>query len=129
MSRITGIGGVFLKLNTETKELLKWYKEVLELDVTDYGINFLVPNKFTLITFDRSEDNEAILNFTVDNLEQYLEKLRVKGVHIYKEIKIYEYGKFAQIKDIVGNRIELWEPFEKEYIDMVKKEVNEFSEK
>lgn len=127
MSRITGVGGVFLKLDTETKELLKWYKEVLELDVTDYGINFLTPNKFTLITFDRSDDNEAILNFTVDNIEQYLEKLRVKGVKIHKEIKNYEYGKFAQIKDIVGNIIELWEPFEKEYINMVKKEVNEFN--
>lgn len=127
MSKITGIGGVFLKVSGDTKKLLNWYHEILGLDITEYGINFLGPNKFTLITFDNKESSKTVLNFTVDNLDNFLEKLKNNNVKIIQEIKVYEYGKFAQIEDVIGNTIELWEPFDNNYVKMVEKEIDDFS--
>lgn len=128
MSKITGIGGVFLNINTDTKKLLKWYRDVLELDVSEYGINFLQPNLMTLITFDRTSNDQAILNFAVDDLEDYMAKLKEKGVEIYREIEKLPFGAFARIKDIAGNIIELCELNEGEYKDMVYKEIKEFND-
>ncbi|QVK20797.1 VOC family protein [Mycoplasmatota bacterium] len=126
MARITGIGGVFLNI-TDSNKLLRWYKDILNLDITEHGINFLEPNKLTLLTFNNK--NKTILNFTVDNLELFLEELRSKDVKIVKEISTFKYGKFIQIEDILGNVIELWEPFEEEYKKMVKKEIADFKKK
>ena len=126
MSKIKGICGVFLKLDTDTKKLLKWYKDVLELDVSEYGINFLEPNQLTLITFDRKADDEAKLNFTVDDLEAYIIKIEAKGVKIHKQIETYPFGKFAQIIDEAGNIIELCQLDEKKYSEMVRKEIEAF---
>lgn len=39
---------------------------------------------------------------------------------------MFEYGKFAQIEDILGNKIELWEPFDDNYRKMVEKEIEDF---
>jgi len=126
MSKITGIGGIFLNLDTDTEKLLKWYKDVLELDTSEYGINILEPNIFTLITFNRSE-SDAILNFTVDDIEAFADKLKKKNVVIHKALDTYDYGKFLQIKDIAGNIIELWEPVEEVYKNMVTKEIKEYN--
>jgi len=129
MSRITGIGGVFLNLDTDTKQLLKWYSEVLELDVSEYGIiNFLEPNLMTLITFNRKLDDEAILNFAVDDLKDFVYKLKDKDVEIYKDVETYPFGKFAQIKDISGNIIELCQLNEDKYVTMVQEEIKQFKE-
>ena len=46
----------------------------------------LKPNLFTLISFDRDE-NEAILNFTVDDIEDFADKLKKKNVIIHKDIE------------------------------------------
>ena len=127
MSRITGVGGIFLNISGDTQKLLNWYHEVLGLDITDYGINFLTPNKFTLITFDHKKEGKFILNFTVDHLEHFLASLKDKDVKIVDEVKIYEYGKFAQIEDILGNVIELWEPMDQNYKTMVEKEIEDFN--
>lgn len=127
MAKITGIGGIFLKTKNDVTTLLQWYQEVLGLDITEYGINFLIPNELTLITFDKGE-GETVLNFTVDNIELFMEELRAKEVEIVQEIKDYEYGKFARIKNPFGTIIELWEPKEKPYIEMVKKEMADFKE-
>ena len=125
MARITGIGGVFLRTKSDPKELLKWYHEVLGLDVSDIAINFLSPNELTLITFDNKAE-EAVLNFTVDNLGEFLEGLKEKGVAIHHDIKDYDYGRFAQIKDPFDNIIELWETKKEAYIKMVENEIAEY---
>lgn len=125
MSKITGIGGVFFNLDTDTKKLLEWYRDVLELDISEYGVNLLKPNLFTLLTFDR-EENDAILNFTVDDIEDFSDKLKKKNVVIHKDIDTYKYGKFLQIKDIADNIIELWEPKKEEYKKMVEEEIEDY---
>jgi len=99
---------------------------VLELDVSEYGINFLEPNLMTLITFSRKSKDDAVLNFTVDNLEEYLDKLKKRGVKIAKEITEYAFGIFAHIEDPAGNIIELCRLKQKEYKKMVQNEINEF---
>lgn len=125
MAKITGIGGIFVKIQNEIQPLLRWYQEVLGLDITEYGLNFLTPNELTLITFDKS-DGETVLNFTVDNLDVFMEELKTKDVIIHQEIKEYDYGKFAQIKDPYGTTVELWETKKENYIKMVKKEMTDY---
>jgi len=127
MPKITGIGGVFLNISGDTQKLLNWYHDILGLATTEYGINFLSPNKFTLITFDNKEPGKSTLNFTVDDLDALLEALVTKNVKIVQEIKVYDYGKFAQIEDILGNIVELWEPFDEHYVKMVEKEIGDFT--
>ena len=127
MAKITGIGGIFIKIQNEIQPLLRWYHEVLGLDITEYGLNFLTPNELTLITFDKA-DGETTLNFTVDNLEVFMEALRAKDVIIHQEIKDYDYGKFAQIKDPYGTTVELWETKKENYIKMVTKEMADYKE-
>lgn len=128
MGKITGLGGVFLKLNTDTLQLLKWYKEYLGLDVTDFGVNFLEAKAMTLLTFERG-DNDAILNFAVEGIEDFIEELKGKGVTFHKELQTYPYGKFAQIIDVADNVIELCELEQAYYKDMVEKEIADFSSK
>lgn len=126
MAKITGIGGVFLNVSHEVKKLLIWYNEILGLETTEYGINFLQPNELTLITFTQGEGNAA-LNFTVDHIEEFLNELKSKGVHIEQDVIDYDYGKFAQIRDPFNNLIELWEPKHENYKKMVKGEIQEFN--
>ncbi|MGI6366826.1 MAG: VOC family protein [Anaerolineae bacterium] len=114
MARITGLGGVFLKLDGDTQALLSWYHDVLGLAVGAAGIGFMEPNLFTIITLDGHPDS-ALLNFTVDDLPAYLELLRGRGVTVLQEISQWEYGRFAQIADPQGRPIELWEPVEEAY--------------
>ena len=113
MAKITGIGGVFLKYNEDQKHLIKWYEQKLNITVSAYGLIFLKPNIFSLVTFNWKSDHEVILNFTVDNLDQFMDELIEKDVLIVREVKESDYGKFSIIKDLHGNVIELWEPYPK----------------
>ena len=126
MAKVTGIGGIFLKNTEEQEELIKWYDEKLNIIVSDYGLSFLEPNVFTLISFNRKSNSEAILNFTVDNLDELMDELRQKDVIIVNEVKEYSYGKFSLIKDLVGNVIELWEPYPEQYLKMVAEESKKY---
>lgn len=124
MAKITGIGGIFIQTNNDVANLLNWYKDVLKLDITEYGINFLIPNELTLITFNKGQ-GETVLNFTVDDLETFMVELKTKEVVIEQEIETYDYGKFARIKDPFGTTVELWETYEDNYIQMVNKEIED----
>lgn len=126
MSKITGIGGVFLQLNQETIDLLSWYKEVLEVDVTTFGLNFLQQGQMSLVTFTGGQ-NDAILNFSVSDIEDFVRKLDEKGVEFVMPLMAYNYGKFCQIRDIGGNVIELCELNEAVYKEMVLEEIDEYN--
>lgn len=127
MAKITGLGGVFLKTKKKLDVLMKWYEEVLELEISDCGINFLTPNELTLMTFE-SGDGEAVLNFTVDDIDEYLSMLKGKGVPIHKDIETFEYGKFLQILDPFDQIVELWEPVQDAYVKMVKEEIKTYKD-
>lgn len=125
MAKITGLGGVFLNLHGDQQALLRWYKDVLGLDVSEYGINLFADQAATLLCFCRG-NNDAILNFNVDDLPAFMEQLTVRGVEVVQDIIEYPYGLFAQIKDIGGNVIELCQLDMATYRAMVEDEVREF---
>ena len=51
-----------------------------------------------------------MVNLRVEDMADLLPRLRAEGVKVDETTEESEYGKFAWITDIEGNRIELWEP-------------------
>ena len=49
------------------------------------------------------------------SLELFVDQLKKEGVTVTDTIETYDYGKFAHIMDMEGNKIELWEPNDIEY--------------
>ena len=129
MAKITGIGGVFIKTNQDHSKLRAFYKEKLGLVLSDYGVSIISDTNQILMTMEKGSDPYPFFNFTVDNIEEIMSSLKSTGVEIVKEIETYDYGKFAQVKDDCGNIVELWEPYRKEYLEMVEKEIREAKEK
>ena len=124
--RVTGLGGFFFK--SEDPEAAKnWYARHLGLPVDQYGCSFWWkdqegracsthwgPMKEDTSYFHPSR-KQFMVNFRVENLEELLETLKEEGVEIIGETESYEYGKFGWIMDPEGNKIELWEPVDKEF--------------
>ena len=52
-----------------------------------------------------------MINYRVQNIEDFVKVLNEKGITVLDEITEYEeIGKFVHILDLEGNKIELWEP-------------------
>lgn len=121
--KVTGIGGIFFKCNDPVR-LKEWYKEHLGFDTDEYGARFefqrgtdtsekvsiqwsvfAETNKY----FDPSE-KDFMINYTVSDLTGLVAQLKKEGVTVLDTIETYDYGKFAHIMDIDGNKIELYEP-------------------
>ncbi len=132
MKRVTSIGGIFFKCN-DPKAQREWYANHLGLKVDDYGTSFEwrksdKPEEkgFSVwSTFKNDTDyfqpsqKDFMVNFRVDDLEALLEVLKKEGVQQVGEMQVFEYGKVAHIMDPEGNKIELWEPNDGQYGDMV----------
>ena len=124
---IEGIGGVII-LTNDVKRLADWYREYLGLNASgeddecksvyatfDVRDDKNPDNKITMAWAIMHTDKNikdqprtGYLNYRVKNMTAVLENLRAKGVVIEKTAE-YPYGKFASIKDIDGNPVELWE--------------------
>lgn len=133
MKRVTGIGGIFFKCK-DPKKMNEWYKTHLGLTTSQYGAVFewkqaedsskkgftqWSPFSETTKYFEPST-KEFMINYRVENLEALLEELQKEGVTIVGKLETYDYGKFAHIVDIEGNKIELWEPNDIRYEEMGK---------
>lgn len=119
------MGGVFLDFMGEREALHKWYHETLGLDMTNYGTGFLEGRQLMLVSFKRDFENAAIINFRVDDIVAVVERLKQHKVEV-RGIDDYPYGKFTQFTDPFGNKIELWEAKEEEYLKMVKAEIEAY---
>lgn len=124
MEKVTGIGGVFLKVK-DGKALAAWYDKHLGFSFGEnsYVIfewmnknNPDVPGQ-TVFSFFKNESKKFepstspfMINFRVKDLQALLKKLKEEGVEIIGEMQEYEYGKFGWVMDPEGNKIELWEP-------------------
>lgn len=120
--KVTGIGGIFFK-SRSPEESREWYAKHLGLKTNEYGSLFefrtseskekayLQWSPFAEDTshFDPS-DQEFMINYRVENIEDLVEQLKAEGITICDEIEEYEYGKFVHIMDSEGRKIELWEP-------------------
>lgn len=123
--RVTGLGGVFLRVKNP-KKFAAWYRKHLGLDVSDqwYGCSFpwrdaKNPNKKgTTVWSAFAPDTEyfgsrkqaVMVNYRVANLKKVLAALKKEGVWVDPKTEESEYGKFGWIRDGEGNRIELWQP-------------------
>lgn len=122
--KVTGIGGVFF-LSDDVKETREWYTKNLGLAINDWGSSsfetrklenpdVIIPLQWT--PFKKESDyfspskKEFMINYTVQDLEGLLEKLKENGVTILDDVATYDFGKFVHIMDNQGNKIELWEP-------------------
>ncbi len=128
MSKILGLGGVFLSFKGDKDELHRWYHEHLGLLMSDYGSGFFEGSQLVLVTFTKEMASDAIINFRVDDLDEMMNHLKEEGLET-SPITTYPYGKFAHFLDPFGNKIELWEPFEENYREMVQQEILNFEKK
>jgi catechol 2,3-dioxygenase-like lactoylglutathione lyase family enzyme len=127
MATVQGIGGVFIDSEDATA-LASWYERFLgiemeaHLDGTSYYHVF--PSRDAATSVLRENPvfaiNQAmeklaragrgfVLNLRVDHLTHFLDQLRAFGVAIEDKILEWERGKHAWIRDLDGNRIELYE--------------------
>lgn len=121
--RVTGIGGVFLKVRDKAA-MNDWYAKHLGIPVTEWGAMFHWREKdapdqegMTIWSLFRHDsdyfgpgNSQVMLNYRVENLDVLLEALKAEGVKIDPKRQDEDYGRFAWIYDPEGNKIELWEP-------------------
>lgn len=127
MKRVTGIGGIFFKTK-DPKQTSAWYAKHLGVDTGEYGAMFPWRKDdnpdykaYTLFSLfsDQSKyfgepEQQFMINFRVENLEELVKALKEEGVTVVDEIASYEYGKFVHILDSDGNKIELWEAIDEQ---------------
>ena len=129
MTKVNGIGGVFLYSN-EPKKLVEWYTHHLGIEFfhneaeTNYWMEFYYrddndPSKrastvYAIMAAKKplgSERGECMINYRVDNLEAFIAQLKAKGVSVEPVKDDGENGWFTWITDPEGNRIELYQPY------------------
>jgi len=125
VKRVTGSGGIFFT-SDNPDALYDWYEKHLGMQrsKTAQAVEFewmepgepsrtattawaLFPRDTTYFKDSRSP---FMINYRVEDLDGLLEQLRNEGVTIDPQRENYEFGRFAWITDLDGNRIELWEP-------------------
>lgn len=130
--KVTGIGGIFFK-TSDPNATKDWYRQNLGLVTDQYGssfefrntnnpdeINYLQWSPFTNdTTYFQPSPKEFMINYRVQNLEGLLVKLKAAGVTICDEIEEFEYGRFVHIMDLDGNKLELWEPVDHVFTEML----------
>ena len=122
--KVTGIGGIFF-FSDSPKETKDWYVRNLGIEVNNWGSvsfesrNVNNPDEVTSLQwkpFKKGDEyfapskKEFMINYTVQNIEELVIKLKENGVTILDDIVSYDFGKFIHIMDAEGNKIELWEP-------------------
>lgn len=113
---IKGFGGIFWRTKN-LDALKKWYSKVLNVDIENWNGTIIKPDSENEIIFSffTEDDNyfpaeqQVMLNFQVNNLDETIKHLEQVGIPLAKEKEISDYGKFAWIKDPEGRLVELWE--------------------
>jgi predicted enzyme related to lactoylglutathione lyase len=122
MARVLGVGGIFFK-SKDPAALLRWYNEVIGLELQDWGGVLLFPEAMAAhpgaatvfspfkqdTTYFAPSTKDFMINFAVDDLEGILASCAKHGVEA-KVLPDEPNGRFAHISDPEGTRIELWQP-------------------
>ena len=120
--KVTGIGGIFFK-SKNPEETKDWYKKNLGFVIDEYGSMFESRNveqpdqkeylQWSPLDKDTDyfnpSDKEFMINYRVENMEEFVKALKKNGVNVLDDIESYDYGKFVHILDPENNKIELWE--------------------
>ena len=128
MARVTGIGGVFFKSRAEGSRLAAWYHEHLGIPLESWGGAILrwpedkagdggmtvwhVADRES--EWFRPSDSSFMINYRVDDLDALIAQLRTAGIETIGDPQSDENGKFAWILDPDGNKVELWEPMNRD---------------
>ena len=122
--KVTGIGGIFF-YSDDLQKIKEWYTKNLGIEINDWGSssfksrNINRPDEINSLQwtpFKKGDEyfspskKDFMINYTVQNIEELLNKLKENGVTILDNIATYDFGKFVHIMDAEGNKIELWEP-------------------
>ena len=113
---IKGFGGIFWRTKN-LDAIKKWYSEVLQIKIDDWNGTIIKPHSGneTIFSFFAEDDSyfpteqQVMLNFQVDNLNETIKHLEQIGVPLVKEKEISEFGQFIWIEDPEGRLVELWE--------------------
>jgi catechol 2,3-dioxygenase-like lactoylglutathione lyase family enzyme len=127
MALVQGIGGVFIDSN-DAAQLASWYEDVLgiEMEAHPDGIGYYrvfptrdvetsILRENPVFAINQAQEELAgtgrgfVVNLRVDDLPEFLEELRFKGVEVEGRILEWERGKHARIRDKDGNLVELYE--------------------
>jgi predicted enzyme related to lactoylglutathione lyase len=122
VARVLGIGGVFFK-SADPGALAGWYRDVLGLEVEDWGGVVFRPeamagqpgaatvfNPFALATdYFAPSTREFMINLAVDDLEPILATCAARGIDV-TVLPDQPNGRFAHLLDPDGTKIELWQP-------------------
>jgi predicted enzyme related to lactoylglutathione lyase len=122
MTRVTGIGGVFIKAK-DPATLRTWYKKHLGIDVQVWGGAAFRwtdaaghPTAGSTAWSVGDGKNFApstsafMINYRVADLHALLAALRAEGCEVLDKTDESEYGKFGWVMDPEGNKVELWQP-------------------
>jgi len=124
MSRVVGIGGIFIKARNP-EALRAWYRQHLGMDIEEWGgMTFRwsrsdgpgLNGGTVWSVFDETSNYFApssarfMVNYIVQDLDAVLAMLRSEGCNVDPKTEKSEYGKFGWVMDPEDNRIELWEP-------------------
>jgi predicted enzyme related to lactoylglutathione lyase len=126
--KVTGVGGIFF-YSDNLKETKEWYTKNLGIEINDWGSsgfesrNINRPDEINSLQwkpFKKGDEyfspskKDFMINYTVQNIEGLVNKLKENGVTVLDSIATYDFGKFVHIMDAEGNKIELWEPMDNE---------------
>ena len=121
MPRILNVGAVIITAS-DPAALAKWYSDCLGIPMSEsegdgcfYGeigdpvreikAQFgILPAKSPLAAGPRA----VMINYRVDDLASFVAALEQRGVKILRH-ESSQYGHFAHVEDLEGNRVELWQ--------------------
>ncbi|HEX4420423.1 MAG TPA: VOC family protein [Kofleriaceae bacterium] len=119
MPSVLGIGGIFVKSKDATA-LQAWYRDMLGLDVQDWGgaqlwsppgKSYSVWSSFTAESrYFEPSPRDFMINLRVDDLDGLLGKLRALGANVLDRREDSPDGKFGYVVDPDGTLLELFEP-------------------
>jgi catechol 2,3-dioxygenase-like lactoylglutathione lyase family enzyme len=129
-ARVKAVGGIFFRC-ANPAATRKWYSDHLGLNTDAYGTSFQWYKSdgskgFTAwnpsdtdAEYFGDPEQQFMVNYRVDDLELMLEQMASAGIFPLDEVATFEYGKFVHVLDPDGRRIELWEPNDRAYDQMI----------
>jgi predicted enzyme related to lactoylglutathione lyase len=118
MAKVTGLGGAFFR-TPDPRATSEWYRTHLGLDPeSDHpsatfrwsGGETSVWGPFPDDTdYFGTSDQQFMINFRVDDLQEMLAQLRAAGVSVDDAVEDSEFGIFGWATDCDGRRFELWQ--------------------
>jgi len=119
MERVTGIGGLFFRSH-DPAGLTRWYADHLGVapPPETYGESSWRQEAGPTVVAPMSPDSGHLadaehrwaVNFRVRDLDAMVRQLAAAGLAVAVDPESYPNGRFADLSDPEGNRIQLWEP-------------------